>query len=136
MTAASEHLLNEAPLLIKTILDKFPPEQLLADLRLVNLRASALIQLGDMAGAYRSYREVLTQKTSGALAVDGIAGYRRMAETLAQRNDYGQAINQLRSALNVISQESAAWLSRARSGNQLAWVSAGFLCCGSKTTVP
>ena len=108
LTAASEHLLNEAPLLIKTILDKFPPEQLLADLRLVNLRASALIQLGDMAGAYRSYRDVLTQKTSGALAVDGIAGYRRMAETLAQRNDYGQAINQLRSALNVISQESSA----------------------------
>ena len=108
LTAASEHLLNEAPLLIKTILDKFPPEQLLADLRLVNLRASALIQLGDMPGAYRSYRDVLTQKTSGALAADGIAGYRRMAETLAQRNDYGQAINQLRSALNVISQESGA----------------------------
>ncbi|HEY6999018.1 MAG TPA: SLC13 family permease [Candidatus Binatia bacterium] len=105
LTAASEHLLNEAPLFIKTVLEKFPPEQLLADLRLVNLRASALIQLGDMAGAYRSYREVLTQKASSA---DGIAVYRRMAETLAQRNDYGQAINQLRSALNVISQESAA----------------------------
>ena len=105
LTAASEHLLNEAPLFIKTVLEKFPPEQLLADLRLVNLRASALIQLGDMAGAYRSYREVLTQKASGA---DGIAAYRRMAETLAQRNDYGQAINQLRSALNVISQENVA----------------------------
>src|SRR6185312_5452600 len=39
LTAASEPLLNEAPLLIKTILDKFPPEQLFADLRLVNLRA-------------------------------------------------------------------------------------------------
>src|SRR6185312_7451905 len=68
LTAASEPLLNEAPLLLKTILDKFPPEQLFADLRLVNLRASALIQLGDMAGAYRSYREVLTQRASGALA--------------------------------------------------------------------
>jgi anion transporter len=104
----SEHLLSEAPLFIKTILDKFPPEQLLPDLRLVNLRASALIQLGDLAGAYRSYREVLTQKASGDLAADGIAGYRRMAEMLAKRNDYGQAINQLRSALNLISQESSA----------------------------
>ena len=108
LTAASEPLLNEAPLLIKTILDKFPPEQLFADLRLVNLRASALIQLGDMAGAYRSYREVLTQRASGALAPDTVVSYRRMAETLAQRNDYGQAINQLRSALNLISQENAA----------------------------
>ena len=108
LTAASEPLLNEAPLWIKTILDKFPHEQLLADLRLVNLRASALIQLGDMAGAYRSYRDVLTQKASGALAADGITGYRRMAETLAQRNDYGQAITQLRSAINLISQENAA----------------------------
>ncbi|HEX5606666.1 MAG TPA: cyclic nucleotide-binding domain-containing protein, partial [Candidatus Binatia bacterium] len=108
LLTASEHLLSEAPLYVKTILDKFPPEQLLPDLRLVNLRASALIQLGDLAGAYRSYREVLTQKASGALAADGIAGYRRMAEMLAKRNDYGQAINQLRSALNLISQESAA----------------------------
>jgi anion transporter len=105
LNTSSEHLLSEAPLFVRTILDKFPPEMLLADLRLVNLRASALIQLGDMAGAYRSYREVLTQKASSA---DGIAVYRRMAETLAQRNDYGQAINQLRSALNVISQESVA----------------------------
>ena len=106
LNATSEQLLSEAPLFVKTILDKFPPEQLLADLRLLNLRASALIQLGDMAGAYRSYREVLAQKAPGATAADTIAGYRRMAETLAQRNDYGQAINQLRSALNLISQES------------------------------
>ena len=136
LTAASEHLLNEAPLLIKTILDKFPPEQLLADLRLVNLRASALIQLGDMAGAYRSYRDVLTQKTSGAPAVDGIAGYRRMAETLAQRNDYGQAINQLRSALNVISQENAAGYQERVQEISLPGFPLSFLLCGNKTTVP
>ncbi|HEX7231686.1 MAG TPA: SLC13 family permease [Candidatus Binatia bacterium] len=108
LTKASEPLLNEAPLWIKTILDKFPAEQLLADLRLVNLRASALIQLGDMAGAYRSYRDVLTQKASGSVAADGITGYRRMAETLAQQNEYGQAITQLRSAINLVGQENAA----------------------------
>jgi anion transporter len=105
LAASSEQLLAEAPLFARTILDKFPPEQLLTDLRLINLRANALIRLGDLAGAYRSYREVLTQKASGA---DGIAGYQRMAETLAKRNDYGQAIHQLRSALHLISQEGAA----------------------------
>jgi anion transporter len=105
LNASSEQLLSDAPLFVKTILAKFPPEQLLGDLRLVNLRASALVQLGDLAGAYRCYREVLTQKASGA---DGISGYRRMAETLAKRNDYEQAIHQLRSALNLINQENAA----------------------------
>jgi anion transporter len=107
LTASNEHLLAESPLFIKNILERFPPEQFLADPRLVNLRGNALIQLGDIAGAYRSYHEVLAQKAPGALAADTIAGYRRMAETLAQRKDYAQAINQLRSALNLIGQETA-----------------------------
>ena len=108
LTAANEQLVVAAPLFVKTALENFPQEQLLADLRLIHLRANALIQLGDTAGAYRSYREILSQKAPGALAADTVAGYRRMAETLAHRNDYGQAIHQLRSALNLISQESAA----------------------------
>ena len=107
LTAGNEHLLNEAPLLVKNTLDSYPQDQLLAESRLVTLRGNALIKMGDMAGAYRSYREVLSRKAPGALAADAIAGYQRMADTLARRNDYGQAINQLRSALNLISQESA-----------------------------
>ena len=90
---------------VKETLDQFPPEQFLADPRLVVLRANALIRLGDLAGAYRSYRNVLAQKAAGALAADGIAAYRRMAETLAQRKEYLQAIHQLRSALNLIDQD-------------------------------
>jgi anion transporter len=107
LTAGNEHLLAESPLFIKNILAGFPPELFLADSRLVTLRGNALIQLGDLAGAYRSYHEVLAQKATGALAADAIAGYRRMAETLAQRQDFAQAINQLRSALNLIGQETA-----------------------------
>jgi len=108
LTAGNDQRLAESALFVKTTLEGFPPEEFLGDARLVTLRANALIQLGDLAGAYRTYREVLAQKAPGALAGDGIAGYRRMAETLAQRKEYGPAINQLRSALNLLGQEASA----------------------------
>ena len=109
LTADDGHRLAESAQFVKNTLETFPQEQLLADPRLLTLRANALIQLGDLPGAYRTYREVLAQKAAGApAAADGIAGYRRMAETLAQRKEYGQAINQLRSALNLIGQEGSA----------------------------
>jgi anion transporter len=108
LTVGNDHRLAESALFVKNTLETFPQEEFLADPRLLTLRANALIQLGDLAGAYRTYREVLAQKMPGALAADGIAGYRRMAETLAQRKEYGQAINQLRSALNLISQQASA----------------------------
>jgi divalent anion:Na+ symporter, DASS family len=107
-TADKDHRLAESALFVKDTLENFPQEEFLADPRLVTLRGNALIQLGDLAGAYRTYREVLAQKASGALALDGIAGYRRMAEAFAQRKEYGQAINQLRSALNLIGREASA----------------------------
>lgn len=108
LTAGSEALLAKVPLFVKNVLETLPQEQFLADPRLVMLRGSALMQLGDMAGAYRAYREVVVQKAAGALAADTIAGYRRMAESFAQRLDYAQAISQLRSALNLITQENSA----------------------------
>jgi len=107
LTAHGERLLAESPLLLKNVIESLPHEQILANLRLINLKSSALIQLGDIAGAYRTYLEVLTQKSSGAIGVDAIIGYRRMAEALAQKKQYEQAINHLRSALNVIDQDSA-----------------------------
>ena len=108
LTGGSETLLAQAPLFVKNVLETLPQEQFLADPRLVMLRGSALMQLGDMAGAYRAYREVVAQKAAGALAADTIAGYRRMAESFAQRMDYTQAISQLRSALNLVTQEDSA----------------------------
>ena len=108
LTAGNEHLLTESPLFVKNTLESLPAEQFLADPRLVTLRGTALIHLGDMAGAYRSYREALAQKAAGALTANTVSGYRRMAETFAQRKDYAQAINHLRSALNLIGQETAA----------------------------
>jgi anion transporter len=108
LTSEHDHLLNESPLFVKNVLESFPQEQFLADPRLVTLRGNSLIQLGDPAGAYRVYHEVLAQKAHGALEGDTIAGYRRMAETLAQRKEYTQAIGHLRSALNLIDQETAS----------------------------
>ncbi|HEY3166542.1 MAG TPA: cyclic nucleotide-binding domain-containing protein, partial [Candidatus Binatia bacterium] len=107
LTSEHDHLVTESPLFVKNTLESFPADQFLSDLRLVNLRASVLIQLGDMAGAYRAYHDVLAQKAHGALGSDTITGHRRMAETLAQRKEYTQAINHLRSALNLIDQENA-----------------------------
>jgi anion transporter len=107
LIADADHLLRESPLWVKSILESFPAEELLKDSRLVHLRATALIQMGDAVGAYRFYRDVLAQKAPGSLVGDTVAGYRRMAEALAQRKDYGQAIHHLRSALNLLAQESA-----------------------------
>jgi len=102
-----EHLLDEAPILAKNTLDSLPQDQLLANLRLVNLKSNALIKLGDVAGAYKIYHEVLAQKASSLNGAEATSGYRRMAETLAQRKEYLQAINHLRAALNVMEQDSA-----------------------------
>jgi len=121
LTAKNEHLLAESPLFVKNTLESFPPEQFLADPRLVTLRGNALIQLGDLSGAYRAYREVLVQKAPGAVAADAIANYRRMAETLAQRKEYGQAINHLRSALNLIGQEAGASDSFQEIPREISW---------------
>lgn len=102
-----DRLIAESPLFVKDILEYLPAEQFLADLRLVHLRATALMGLGDLAGAYRLYRDILAQKAPGSLVNDTVSGYRRMAETLAQRKDYTQAIHHLRSALNLLAQEAA-----------------------------
>lgn len=93
---------------VKAVLDDLPQEELLAEPWLFALRAHALMQMGDLAGAYKVYRELLAQRASASPDADGVANYRRMAETLAQRKEYGPAINQLRSALNLIGQEAAS----------------------------
>src|SRR5262249_30392528 len=70
LTTHGERLLAESPLLLKNVIESLPHEQILANLRLINLKSSALIQLGDLAGAYRTYLEVLTQKSSSAMGAD------------------------------------------------------------------
>jgi anion transporter len=107
LASQSEERLVEASLFVKSTLESLPIDQFLSNPRLVNFKSSALIQLGDLAGAYRTYHEVLAHKAQGAPGTDAVGGYRRMAETLARRKEYGQAINQLRSALNLIERDTA-----------------------------
>ncbi|HWH76223.1 MAG TPA: anion permease, partial [Candidatus Binatus sp.] len=102
-----ERLVGETPSFVKNLLDSLPQDQLLANLRLVNLKSNALIRLGDVAGAYKTYHEVLAQKASSVNGTEATTGYRRMAEALAQRKEYLQAINHLRAALNVMEHDNA-----------------------------
>jgi anion transporter len=108
LATVNEQSLAGAAQFVKRSLDALPQEQFLAVPALVDLKGNLLIQLGDAASAYRTYSEILARKLAGAPDTDGISGYRRMAETLAQRKEYGQAIQHLRNALNLISQNANA----------------------------
>ena len=107
LTTRDEDLIIGSPLFVKNVLESVPQEHFLKVPQLVNLKGNALIELGDLAGAYRAYNEVLSQKAQGMMGSEAIAGYRRMAETLARRNEYGQAITYLRSALSLVEQETS-----------------------------
>ncbi len=108
LTGHGQRLLADAPIVAKNTLDSLPQDQLLANPRLVNLKSDALIKLGDVAGAYKMYHEVLAQKASSVNGAEATTGYRRMAEALAQRKEYLQAINHLRAALSVLEQDRSA----------------------------
>jgi len=104
LIAHKEELLNGAASFLKNAVEKIPPDHFFSDLRLVHLKADALAHLGDFAGAVRTYKEVLSQRGSGA---ESIARYQKMADILAQKKDYTQALNCLRGALNMVEQETA-----------------------------
>jgi anion transporter len=108
LRAQNDNLLADSPLLVKNTLEAIPQEYFIADPGLIDLKGEALTQLGDLAGAYSAYDDVLSQKAQGSLASNTIVGYRRMAENLARRKDYGTAINYLRSALHIVEQDDAA----------------------------
>ncbi|MBM4299059.1 MAG: cyclic nucleotide-binding domain-containing protein, partial [Deltaproteobacteria bacterium] len=97
--------LASAALFTKNILEHVPREHFIADTALANLRGDMLIQLGDLAGAFRFYQEVLAQR---AVTGEAVTNFQRIAETLARRKEYGQAIAQLRSALSLADGNLAA----------------------------
>ncbi|MGE5818368.1 MAG: SLC13 family permease [Deltaproteobacteria bacterium] len=100
-----DKLLNGAAMLVKMALENIPQEHFFADLRLVHMKANTLAHLGDLPGALRTYKEVLSTKAQGAVAPEAIGRYVGMADTLAQRKEYAQAINCLRTGLNLLEQE-------------------------------
>jgi anion transporter len=105
LVAQQDKLLNGAALFVKNALENIPQDHFLADLRLVHMKATTLTRLGDLPGAIRTYKEVLSTRGQGVVALEGIDRYVRMADTLAQRKEYAQAINCLRTGLNLLEQE-------------------------------
>ncbi len=102
LKAQSQETLMAAAQFVRNILDRMPREYFIADTALVTLKSDIFIQLGDLPAALRAYQEVLSQR---AAAGEAVASYRRVADTLAKRKEYGQAIGQLRSALSLIDRD-------------------------------
>jgi anion transporter len=105
---AQQQQLNGDARFVKIVTDSLPREQLQADARLVHLKAAALAQLGDGAGAVRTYKEVLAQRAQGMLSADVVERHIRIADALAQKREYAQALAYLRGALDIAGQESAS----------------------------
>ncbi len=107
LIAHREELLNGSAPFLKNALERMSPDTFFSDLRLVHLRATVLAQLGDFRAAIQGYKEVLSQRGSGIAGTEIITRYRGMADIFAQKNEYPQALNCLRSALNLVEQETA-----------------------------
>ena len=106
--AHKDELLHNHPSFLKSAFERFSPDHYFADLRLVHLRATVLTQLQEYRAAVQIYKEVLSQRGSGVAGAETINRYRDMADVLMQKNECPQAINCLRSALNLVEQESVS----------------------------
>jgi anion transporter len=104
-----EEFLNGLAPFVKNVLESIPHEHFIADSQLVHTKAMTLAHLGDLAGAVKTYKEVLSQRAQGVLGAGTITRYLSMADALEHRGEYAQAINCLRSALNLLEQDAANW---------------------------
>src|SRR5262245_47556522 len=101
-----EELLNGSSPFVKNAVERIPPDHFFAEPHLAHIKARALAYLGDLGGAVRIYKEVLSQKSPGTLVAEAVARYQSMAETLVQKREYAQALTCLRSALTLVEQET------------------------------
>jgi divalent anion:Na+ symporter, DASS family len=101
-----EELLNGSSPFVKNAVERIPPDHFFAEPHLAHIKARALAHLGDLGGAVRIYKEVLSQRSPGTLIADAVTRYQSMADTLVQKSEYAQALTCLRSALNLVEQET------------------------------
>jgi anion transporter len=113
LVAHQDLLLNGSALFVKEATEALPRDRLQSDARLVHLQARALAQLGDSAGAIRTYKEVLSQRAEGTIGAEAVDRHIRMADALAQKREYSQALAYLRGALDIARQENATSASEA-----------------------
>jgi anion transporter len=105
--AHKDAMLSRSAIVLKNTIEQIPADVLLSNLRLVHIRAETLIHLEDFTGAIRTYKDVLSQRKSNLVGAEDVARYQRMADTLVQKKHYAQALNCLRSALNLVQRETA-----------------------------
>ena len=101
-----EKLLDGSSPFVKNAVERIPPDHFFAEPRLAHIKARALAHLGDLGGAIRIYKEVLSQRGSGTVVAEAVARYQSMADTLVQKREYAQALTCLRSALTLVEQET------------------------------
>ncbi|HWP56943.1 MAG TPA: SLC13 family permease [Candidatus Acidoferrales bacterium] len=108
-----DELLNGSITTLKDTLDRIPPEFILSDLRLVQVKAEGYARAGAFDRAVKLYKEALSQRISALQGSEGVVRYLKMAEALVQRRDYTQALNCLRSGLMLMEQESHSLAGKA-----------------------
>jgi anion transporter len=101
-----EELVNGSSPFVKDAVEKIPPDYFFTQPHLAHLKAGAFAHLGDLGGAIRVYREVLSQRAAGTLIAEAVARYQSMADNLVQKGEYPQALTLFRSALNLVDQET------------------------------
>jgi len=101
-----EELVNGSSPFLKNAVERIPPDHFFAEPHLAHIKARALAHLGDLGGAVRIYKEVLSQRSPGTLIAEAVARYQSMADTLVQKREYAQALTCLRSALHLVEQET------------------------------
>jgi anion transporter len=99
--------LNISAPFIKDVLESIPADHFFTDLQLIHLQAMIFTQLGDLLAAIRTYKTGLARRAQGILEAEVVGRYVGMADALAQRGEHPQAINVLKSALNLVERESA-----------------------------
>ncbi len=101
-----EELVNGSSPFVKNAVERIPPDHFFAEPHLAHIKARALAHLGDLGGAVRIYKEALSQRSAGTLIAEAVARYQSMADTLVQKGEYAQALTCLRSALNLVEQDT------------------------------
>jgi anion transporter len=101
-----EQLLNGSSPFVKNAVEKIPPDHFFAEPHLAHIKARAHAYLGDFEGAVRIYKEVLSQRSAGTLIAEAVARYQSMADSLARKGEYAQALICLRDALTLVEQET------------------------------
>jgi anion transporter len=107
LIAHKDELLENSAGFVKWAVGRMPPDELYADVALIQIQADALCRLGDRAGAVGCFKEALARR-QGTLGVATVARCQDVADCMIARNDHTQALTYLRNALDLAAQQESA----------------------------